>query len=241
MTCQRHIAALIDLAASGAKPGSELHAHLQACPSCRAALLRERDLFTSIDSSLRASANAEIPAAFVQRVRVAVNQQSAVPRTSLFRPRLVFAVAAAAIILFFVAHFTHRASFESQENPIAQRHQSPSNALQPKPPAPASDSTSPRVTAGIVATRQTKIPNDNRQQQAQSAHRDPEILVSGDQEILMARYSEQLRRRNSLPVLPPAPAPPSGADSEVAQTPALQVLPIQIAQLDVKPLEERQE
>ena len=237
MTCQRHAAALIDHAASGADPNPELRAHLRSCPSCRAAFQLECDLFASIDASLRASANAEVPAAFVQRVRAVVNQQPAAPRVSFFRPRVVFAVAAAAIILFSVAYSARRTKFASEKNSIAQRHQSSSNALPPKPSTSALNSVSSRVPPSAAETHRTRVSTGNLPQPSQSAPHNPEILVSNDQEILLARYAEQLRRPSALPTLAAVPA----SEVDLSQTPALQVSPIQIAQLDVKPLQERQE
>ena len=237
MTCQRHAAALIELAASGAEPNPELRAHLRSCPSCRAAFQHERQLFTSIDASLCASVNAQVPAAFVQRVRAVVNQQPAPTSVSFFRPRIVFALAAAAIILFFFAHSTRRAKFPSEENSIAQRHQPPSDTLPPKPPAPALNSASSRIAPSSVETRRTKVSTGNLPHPSQSTPHNPEILVSNDQEILLARYAQQLSQRSSLLTLASVPA----NDTELSQTPALQVSPIQIAQLDVKPLVERQE
>jgi hypothetical protein len=238
MTCRRYAAALIDLAASGSEPNAELRAHLLACPSCRAVLQRERDLFTSIDTSLRASASAEVPAAFVQRVRAVVNQQPTPTRVLFLRPRVVFAVAAATIILFSFAYSTRRANVTSEENSTTQRHQRPSNALPPKPTAPPLNPASPHVPSSIAETRRNHASTGDPRP-SPSAQPDPEILVSNDQEILLARYVEQLRQRTSLPPLASVPAP--APDSDLSQTPALQFSPIQIAQLDVKPLEERQE
>jgi hypothetical protein len=235
MTCRCHSAALIDLAASDSEPTAELRAHLQSCSSCRAAFQRERDLFASIDTSLRASANAEIPAAFIQRVRAVINQQSAPTSVSFLRPPVVSALAAAAIILFFFAYSTRRAKFASEGNSTAQRHQSPSDALPPTPAAAPLNSASSRVPRSILETRRTKVSTGNLRQQ--SAPHYPEILVSNDQEILLARYAEQLHQRSSLPTLASVP----GNEVDLSQTPALQVSPIQIAQLDVKPLAERQE
>lgn len=233
MTCQRHYSALIDLAASGSEPTAELRTHLQACPHCHAALQRERALFASIDSSLRASTNAEVPTAFVQRVRAVVNQQPAASRVSFVRPRVVFAVAAAVIILFSFAHFTRRTKFGSAGNSIAQHQPSPEPVLA-KPP----DDLSPAsVTASNAEARGSRTSTGNLRQPSQSARRHPEILVPNDQEILLARYAQQLRHRNSLPTLASSPASETG----LSQTTALQFSPIQIAQLDVKPLEERQE
>jgi hypothetical protein len=236
MTCQRHAAALIDLAASAAEPNAELRAHLQDCPFCHALFQRERQLFASIDSALRTSISAAIPTSFVQRVSALVNQQSALPRLPFFRPRLVFALAAAAIVLFFFAHFSRHARFESGEPSIALRHPAP-DALLRKPPSPALNSASPGAAASIVEPRPARTSTGNLQPPSPSSPRDPEILVSSDQEILLARYAQQLLRRSSLPTLASVP----GNDVELSPTPALQVSPIQIAQLDVKPLEERQE
>jgi hypothetical protein len=210
--------------------------HLRDCHSCHALFQRERQLFASINSALRTCVNAAIPGSFVQRVSAHVNQQSALPRVSFFRPRWIFALAAAAIVLFFFAYFSRHARFESGENSIALRHPAP-DALLLKPPAPALNSASPRAAASIVETRPARTSTGNLQPPSPSAPRNPEILVSSDQEILLARYAQQLRRHSSLPTLASVP----GNDAELSQTPTLQVSPIQIAQLDVKPLEERQE
>jgi hypothetical protein len=237
MTCQRYATDLIDLAASGSEPNAELRAHLQGCPSCNAVFQRERQFFAAIDASLHSAANAQVPAAFVQRVRAVVNQQPAPTSVSFFRPPIVFAVAAATIILFFFAHSTRRAKFPSEENSIAQRHQPPSDTLPPKPPAPALNSASSRIAPSSVETRRTRVSTGNLPHPSQSTSHNPEILVSNDQEILLARYAQQLSQPSSLLTLASVPA----SDTELSQTPALQVSPIQIAQLDVKPLEERQE
>jgi hypothetical protein len=237
MTCQRYAGDLIDLAASGSEPNAELRAHLQTCLSCRSVLQSERQLFTSIDGSLCASVNAQVPAAFVQRVRAVVNQQSAPTSVSFFRPRIVFAVAAAAIILFFVAYSARRTEFPSKENSIAQRHQPPSDALRQKPLAPTLNSASSRFASSSVETRRTKVSTRNLPRPSQSTPHNPEILVSNEQEILLARYAQRLNQRTSLLTLASVPA----SDAELSQTPALLVSPIQIAQLDVQPLVERRE
>jgi|SRR5450432_240452 hypothetical protein len=236
MTCNRHTTALIDLAASGSEPNAELRAHLQTCPSCRSVLQRERQLFASIDASLCASVDAQVPAAFLQRVRAVVNQQSAPTSVSFFRPRIVFAMAAAAIILFFVAYSARLVKFPSKENSVAQRHQPPSDALPQKPLAPALNSASSRIASSGVETRRTKVSTRNLPRPSQSAPHNPEILVSNEQKILLARYAQQLSQRTSLLTLASVPA----SDAELSQTTALQVSPIQIAQLDVQLLVERQ-
>jgi anti-sigma factor RsiW len=46
-----------------------LRAHLAGCVACRTAFAQEQSLFSSMDESLRAAANAEVPASLLARVR----------------------------------------------------------------------------------------------------------------------------------------------------------------------------
>lgn len=80
-SCESYRMALTDVANTGEEPALELRAHLEICASCRASLAEEVQLFTAIDSGLRASANAEVPASLFPRVRAKLNE-SAAPRRS---------------------------------------------------------------------------------------------------------------------------------------------------------------
>ena len=81
MPCENYREALTEAAAADAVPSGELRSHLDACASCRVAFTEEQQLFAAIDTGVRASANAEVPASLLPRVRVQLNEQS-VPERS---------------------------------------------------------------------------------------------------------------------------------------------------------------
>jgi hypothetical protein len=65
-----------------------------------------------------------------------------------------------------------------------------------------------------------------------AASEEPEVLVPRDQEILLRRYAQQLRRRNAAILL--------ANDADHTELAPLQVDLIEIAELDVKPLASEQ-
>ena len=71
MPCKHFQSALTDAAASGA-PMPELRQHLKTCSDCHSAFLAEQNLFASIDSTLHAQANADIPPALVSRLHARI-------------------------------------------------------------------------------------------------------------------------------------------------------------------------
>ena len=76
MLCEHYKEALIEAAASGAEPHGDLRAHLDGCAGCRAAFEQEQALFASIDDGLRVTANADVPASLLPRVRAQLSGQS---------------------------------------------------------------------------------------------------------------------------------------------------------------------
>lgn len=232
MTCECQRKNLIEVAAAGTEPGAELRDHLQACPSCQDAFNRERSLFASIDSCLQTSANAEIPSSFLPRVR-ALASKHAPPRTPVDTARMVFAIAAAAIVLLCFAQFGRRTKLVDGDKSLAKRETSP--AVVPLAPREEkSRSVSPLVTASVMQNRSNKSSAEIYRNSRQPDSREPEIIVPGDQEVLLARYADHLRHRRNSPRL-------VTTETDPTQTAPLQVDLIQIAQLDVKPLAERQE
>ena len=75
MLCEHYKEALIEAAASGAEPHGDLRAHLDGCAGCRAAFEQEQALFASIDGGLRVTANADVPASLLPRVRARLHAE----------------------------------------------------------------------------------------------------------------------------------------------------------------------
>lgn len=140
MPCETYREALTDAAAVGSAPvlTDELRAHFDACSACRAFLAEERQLFASIDSSLRVAANAELPASFLPRVRAGLNEPQARQRAWFsLGAALASAVLLMMMVLFVRRHERHSVEPNSQANTVA-RLAVPAEA--PLLPAPAADS-----------------------------------------------------------------------------------------------------
>ena len=222
MPCQHYKDALIEVAASGAAPQGELRAHLDECVSCRAAFDEEQSLFAAIDSGLHAAANEEVPRSLLPRVRASLNE-AATAHPSWSSVWFALTVGAtAAVALFVIVRIPHN-------NPGSLSTRSGANL----PAAP-----------GIVPTKQTqplsippekgKLPErpgrNASSRELTNRRLSREILVPRDQEALLASYATQWNSRVRAPVVA----------SEVvdAKLEPLKVPPIQITNLDVKPLAE---
>jgi|HubBroStandDraft_1064217.scaffolds.fasta_scaffold24447_2 hypothetical protein len=99
-TCGDYREALTDAAAGGAEPSLELRSHLDACGSCRAAFTEEQQLFAAMDTGLRVSANAEVPASLLPRVRAGLNEQPNPRHWAPFGAAVATAVVLVAVIIF---------------------------------------------------------------------------------------------------------------------------------------------
>jgi hypothetical protein len=77
MNCHVFRKGLSQIAAFREEPMGTTREHLSSCPSCRAALRRERILFRSIDAAFHASVNCELPNELLQRIRLAPRLESA--------------------------------------------------------------------------------------------------------------------------------------------------------------------
>jgi hypothetical protein len=235
MICDHYKQDLLELAAAGAESAPKLHAHLQACSSCRSAFENERSLLASIDSCLRSSANAEVPPSFIPTVRALVQQE--VPQESfgtraikpvLGRLQWVPALAAATIILFIFARLDRWVKSPSTgEQFVTQQARSPvaRQITATKPP----QGSSQQITSANRNSLASKAVITLNKNSAQTENRAPEIIVPPDQEVLLARYADQFRRQHQ-------PSSTLLTEIDPDQTGPLRVPLIQIAELDVKPL-----
>jgi hypothetical protein len=136
MPCENYREALIEAAATDSAPSRELRSHLDACASCREAFREERQLFAAVDSGLRVTANAEVPASLLPRVRAELNQRH-VPQPSWVPAGAAMAavVALVAVIVFLRGFGRDTVPTNASVNLFAQ-HVSPAE-IQPDPPVVA--------------------------------------------------------------------------------------------------------
>src|SRR6267154_153218 len=223
MPCKHYKEALIEAAAS-AEPQGDLRAHLAGCADCHSAYEQERSLFASIDAGLHVTANAEVPASLLPRVRARLDQEST--------PRLIWAmnwlVLASAVVLF-VIFFAARALW--RPNAVHQPVESAGNPVMPPlpaaPPQNHRSAVEPPVEQDEISNHQLAIGKRHAvQEMLVTAKATPEVLVPHDQELLLAEYAEQwsLHKRPLL----------LAHEFDATVLSPLQVAPIQIDELGVK-------
>jgi hypothetical protein len=224
MSCKHHKNALVEAAASGAGPQSELRAHLGACADCRTLFEQEQALFSSIDAGLHSAANAEVPVSLLPRVRTGLDAEVASTR-SLSTNWLVLASAAAIIAAIFVARGVWHLDVR-QHPPANLARTNPS--VRVLPPAQEQSKT-PELSADITSHTRTQVfsARGSRSPGSQTVRSSmPEILVPHDQETLLAEYAAQWQQQKRAPLLT--------QDADATRLVPLQVAQIQIAELDVK-------
>jgi hypothetical protein len=219
MPCQHHKDALIEAAASGAALQGDLRAHLDACVPCRAAFEQEQALFASIDAGLHVTANAEMPASLLPRLRARLDDESA-PRRVWDTNWLALASAAVMIVAFFAARAVWRTSVTDKAVETAGKANVKPSQNQEPSVVPPEENNSPSRRRLVIVSRppgpETLITGKAM----------PKVLVPRDQEVLVAEYAEQWRLHKRAPLL--------AQDSDATILAPLQVAQIQIDELDVK-------
>jgi hypothetical protein len=231
MPCENYREALIEAAAVDSAPSRELHLHLDACASCREAFREERQLFAAMDGGLRVTANAEVPASLLPRVRAELNQRH-VPRRSWLSAGAAMAAAVALIaVIVFVRGFGHGTVPTNASVNLLAHRVSPAE-IQPDPPVVAAiEATSPPAknktvwsakTAPIVQAEEAAVVVPASEKQAMDA------LLAGVRQgqvkadVLLAENSEKALEDlqiSPLAISPIAMKPLAdiGADSPASQ------------------------
>ncbi len=227
MPCEHYKNALIDAAAAGAEPLGELRAHLVECASCSASFAEEQALFAGIDSSLHSAVNTEVPPSLLPRVRLGLDEiASAQPHWNLGWTVVVSAAFVSALLFFAFAIRQNRFTVHPIEAVTNQPGTPKIAGLAKGPlvstPSGKSGSLSPRPRAVARSSRSPELPL--------SARSAPEVLVSHDQELLLASYARQWSSRKRAPLI--------AGDTNPSAVALLEVSLIQIPELDVKPLAE---
>jgi len=226
MPCKHYKNALIEAAASGAQPQGDLRVHLDACASCRAAFSQELALFPSIDPSLHVTANTEVPASLLPRVRARLDEEIA-PQRRWIQPMIFAAASVALAFVIFLFARPHQASPDSQAKQTPQL---------PLSETPVTDDGHPNSGSG---SQTVSFNRNNSHKRVHStllrpvASSQPEVLVPPDEREAFSRFVAVLDERREVALALVTPATPTKDES-----PNLE--PLQINGLEIKPLEERQ-
>jgi hypothetical protein len=223
MPCENYREALTEAAATDSAPSRELRSHLDACASCCAAFTEEQQLFAAIDTGLRASANAEVPATFLPRVRASLENVSASQRR--WTPFLIFAAASAAIV--FTVFITARPRHEIKDTQARQIFSAPPSE-KPETSARSEANGTPAVAASSHSYRAESRRNSTPASSASSTQL--EVLVPPEEREAFARFVSSQQKQTEVVIAVVAPA---RDDKDML----LSVKPLEIAELEVTPLE----
>jgi hypothetical protein len=226
MPCKHYKDALIEAAASGDELQGDLRAHLAGCAECRAAFEQEQALFASIDTGLHITANADVPASLLPRVRARLNEAIA-PRSHWFQPWIFAAASVALALAIFLFARPHRSGPNSQakQTPQIPASETPVKNARPQISGPAT-----QIVSSDANKPQTPLHSTFLQPVASSQ---PEVLVPPDEREAFARFVAVLRARREVAVALATPAPQSKGEPASLE-------PLQIKELEIKTLEERQ-
>jgi hypothetical protein len=225
MPCEDYREALIEAAARDSAPSRELRLHLEACASCRAASSEELQLFAAIDSGIRTTANAEVPASLLPRVRVQLNQRP-VPRRAWVPAGVLTAAAVALVAVIVLVRGFERDGGRTNPPADSSAQSIPPTEIQPVPP----------VVAFIEATSppaKRKLPRAAESPRVVGAARveASRVLVPAGQQRAMEVLLASVRQGKVAGEVLLAEIPEKTLEE-------LQVLPIGISPIAMKPLED---
>jgi hypothetical protein len=220
MLCENYREALIEAAAADAVPSRELRSHLDACQSCRTVFTEERELLAAIAAEVRTTANAEVPASLLPRVRARLNELSVSRRSWI--PTYVAVAAAMALVIAIV--FVRGAGSDKVEHNL-QMGATAGNVVSPE--TKTFPAAAPIVETSAPASR------DKRQRNIRTAPVAPleqvAVLVPAGQKKAMDAFLASVQHGKAM------------ADVLVAEKPEiplheLELSPLAISPIEIKPL-----
>jgi anti-sigma factor RsiW len=218
MPCEKYRETLSEIAAGGERGMSrEVQAHLEACRECGAAFQAERGLFTEIDSGVQKTSNADVPVSFLPRVRESLDREAS-PQGS-FLAYFVFAgVAMCAVLVVVGMHGWRRTTVEPRPISAASRE------------APVEKPSQPGVAHDLSShVRPTLRRSSNRPVTTRAAQAQFTVLLPVGQKQAVDKLLRELRNgviKSNDVIVEKAEAP----------SPDLQVSPLSISPIEVKPL-----
>ena len=185
MFCETYNKSLTYAAASGELSLAQRE-HLASCEPCRITFAEEQSLFAAIDSGLSITANSEIPATLIPRVRVALNNDEPAPQSRSFS-FLVWGLASAVVTAGAVFGLIR---LSSKPAPVEPSRPARVAVVQN---SPERTSLNPARTGGVSPLQHVKsvaLAASNS-----STREFPEVIVPPDEGAALLRY-EEFRRKN---------------------------------------------
>jgi hypothetical protein len=217
MSCDKYENALLLAAASNDRLDAKLARHLEHCSACRMTLRSERELFSRIDSTLRAQVNEDPSSAFLAQLRLQLSRQLPARPGS----NRVWHVAGAALALILIAAVY----------PLVNARQSNVQETLETPTIRVAQSA--RVTQSPRANEDLAVHSWHhaRRPSARSVvPREPEVLVPPDEQKAFAQFVACVARRDTMAqaVVIPAPNKTVNRNTELPQVSVVAIADLQL-------------
>jgi hypothetical protein len=210
MTCDKYENTLLLAAASTVELDAKLARHLECCSKCRMTLRSEKELFSRIDSALRAQVNEDPRRAFLARLRVQLSKEL------MARPgsNRVWHVAGAALALVLIAMLYPLVNVRQAK--IQGNLQTPT----------IRETQSAGVTRPAQASEDLRARSRHQSKRAalQSAvPRELKVLVPPDEQTSFTQFVWCVARRDpmAVAVVTPAADETANGNTELAQLPSV--------------------
>jgi hypothetical protein len=189
MPCEKYQEALIDLAVCGAEPVGVVRSHLDSCALCGACLNQQQMLLSTIDSGLRQTINAPLPASLLQRFEARLAQEALPNRAPNLRWLCAGAAlaTAAVFILFASRHLRSRVTMEQTTEVSQTAHAAIEQPQEIRPLELLLQPVAP------VAAR-----NLGKYWRTSGTNAQPEVLVPPDERVAFEHFLSDLNGREDL-------------------------------------------
>jgi hypothetical protein len=180
MFCESYRQPLSEAACFGEELPRELAAHLVACNECASAFAAEQALFSSVDRSLHAAANADVPASVVSGVREALSQKET--PVWHFQWRAILAFGSACLIAATLSYRHSRSASQEEKTPAVASAVASTESQQVKTELLAG------VTPTTVRTSRRRSQRNLRPRET-ATRIGPEVIVAPEEQAALKKYA----------------------------------------------------
>jgi hypothetical protein len=217
MICHKYKNALLLAAATNNELEAKLAQHLERCSKCRTTLCSERELFSRIDSALRAQVNSEPRPGFLTELRVQLSKEQGTQPVS----NRVWPAAGAALALILTAMLYPLANPRQRgvaENVQTPAIQVPQTALLTRP-VPATEHS------GVRSHQYSK-----RTVVKTSFPQEPDVLVPPDERKAFAQFVARVAGRDAMvqAVVSPAANKTASRNAGLPEVPSVNIADLQL-------------
>lgn len=223
MLCDKYKEALIEAAANAAALPDSVREHVDACARCTETLAAEQKLFAMMEETLRSRANLPVPANFDHRVRAALPVHVSLQRRSYLPLLALGSVVAALMMAITLMQSVKPGNKEPQTSAVQSGPSVPEHSTMATSAASRSNFPAKRFphTGTFAISQYRKNPAAGNEQL--------EVLVPGGQQDLLVKYMEGVSARRTRAML-------TASSTREPEVKPLEVPPVEISQLVVKPL-----